>query len=75
MPETFACPKCNRTLRRNGQVDVEGQAAPLDVFQCDECLVPWNVDGQQFDTALTFAVDRHGQVLDPERLEPLDLSN
>lgn len=73
MLETHPCPKCNRQLRRGGEVAVEGER--LSVFQCDECLSAWDFDGERFETALTFAVDAAGRLLDPESLEPLDLSS
>jgi hypothetical protein len=62
MIDTFPCPKCGRTLTRSGEVEVEGTAFP--VFQCDECITPWKVEGEVFDTALTFAVDADGKPFD-----------
>src|SRR5437764_11923739 len=59
MIDTFPCPRCSRLLRRSGEVDIEGATFP--VFQCDECVVPWAVEGQVFDGALTFAVDAEGK--------------
>lgn len=44
------------------------------VYQCDSCVVPWEFDGQTFDTALTFAVDTSGRMIHPETLEPLSLN-
>jgi hypothetical protein len=63
MIDSFPCPKCGRRLRRSGEVTVEGAAFP--VFQCDECIMPWTVEGEVFDTAYTFAVDAEGQPFDP----------
>jgi hypothetical protein len=63
MLDTFPCPKCGRTLARSGEIEVEGTAFP--VFQCDECVAPWQVEGEVFDTAYTFAVDADGQPFDP----------
>ena len=72
--QTFPCPRCNRTLKCSGETTVEGQAVALDVFQCDECIDTWEFDGEEFEHSLTFAVDAHGRALDPETLDPLDLS-
>lgn len=63
MIDTFPCPKCGRRLQRTGEVEVDGATFP--VFQCDECIVPWRVEGEEFDTALTFAVDAAGKPFDP----------
>ena len=63
MIQSFPCPKCGRTLRRSGEVTIEG--ADFPVFQCDECMAPWEVEGQVFDTAFTFAVDAAGKPFDP----------
>jgi hypothetical protein len=63
MIDTFPCPKCGRRLQRSGEVEVEGAALP--VFQCDECTNPWEVEGEVFDTAFTFAVDAQGKPFDP----------
>ncbi len=63
MIDTFPCPKCGRRLQRSGEVEVEGATFP--VFQCDECIVPWEVEGEVFDTAFTFAVDAEGKPFDP----------
>ncbi len=73
MPQTHSCPKCGRTLQASGETDVEG-GPPLPVYQCDECISIWTVEGEDFETALTFAVDQRGRVVDPESLEPLDVS-
>jgi hypothetical protein len=35
------------------------------VFQCDECIDPWKVEGETFDTALMFAVDAQGRPFNP----------
>jgi hypothetical protein len=56
-------------LRRSGEVEVEGAAFP--VFQCDECMTPWKVEGEVFDTAFTFAVDAQGKPFDPAADDPL----
>jgi hypothetical protein len=63
MIDTFPCPKCNRLLRRSGEVKVEDITFPI--FQCEECTSPWTVEGEVFDTAYTFAVDAQGQPFDP----------
>jgi hypothetical protein len=63
MLDTFPCPRCGRRLIRSGEVEVEGTAFP--VFQCDECVIPWEVEGETFDTAFTFAVDAQGKPFDP----------
>ncbi len=64
------CPKCQRELTLSGEADCEGRT--LAVYQCDECTTPWEFDGQTFSTALTFAVDQDGRLVDPESLDPLD---
>lgn len=69
MKESFPCPRCNRNLRRSGEVLAESVA--LGVFQCDECMDHWEVEGERFPTAFTFAVDEAGRVLDAATLEPL----
>jgi hypothetical protein len=61
MIDTFPCPKCSRLLRRSGEVEVEGTTFP--VFQCDECITPWNVEGEAFDVA--FTVDAEDKPFDP----------
>jgi hypothetical protein len=63
MIDTFPCPKCNRTLRRSGEVTVEG--ADFPVFQCDECLVQAMMYGEPFEVAFTFAVNAEGEPFDP----------
>jgi hypothetical protein len=63
MLDTFLCPKCGRTLRRSGEVSVEG--ADFPVFQCDECTVEVQMYGEPFEAALTFAVDAQGKPFDP----------
>jgi hypothetical protein len=63
MIDTFPCPKCGRTLKRSGEVSVEGADYP--VFQCDECLIQTEMFGEPFEVALTFAVDAHGKPFDP----------
>lgn len=53
-------------------MNVEGGLV-LPVFQCPECLCDWKVEGEVFETALTFAVDASGRALHPDTLEPLTL--
>jgi hypothetical protein len=62
MINSFPCPKCGRTLQRSGEVTIEG--ADFPVFQCDECITPWTVEGEVFDSAFTFAVDAAGKPFD-----------
>lgn len=61
--DRFPCPRCGRLLAANGVVEVEGVAFP--VFQCDECISPWEVEGETFETAYTFAVGKDGSVFNP----------
>jgi len=68
----MTCPKCHAPVNQSGDLDVDG--AKLAVYQCDECTVPWEIDGQTFPTALTFAVDQHGTYLDAETLQPFNLN-
>jgi hypothetical protein len=63
MASRFPCPKCNRLLESTGEVVVEGHTCP--VYQCDECIVPWTVEGEEFETAFTFAVGADGKPFDP----------
>lgn len=59
----FLCPQCSRTLERSGVVEFEGKSFP--VFQCEECVVKCEMFGEEFDVALTFAVDEEGRPFDP----------
>lgn len=43
---------------------------PLPVYQCEECELPWVVDGVEIPTALTFVV-KAGVPLHAETLEAL----
>lgn len=65
------CPKCGRDVEPCGEVDLDGVVMP--VYQCDACLVPWDLGGERFEVALTFAVDADGNCLDHETLGPLEL--
>jgi hypothetical protein len=67
----ISCPKCRRPLPPSGELDVDGQK--LTVYQCDDCTVPWMVEGVEFPAALTFAVDADGNYLDANTLEPIIL--
>lgn len=66
------CPKCKATVEPSGLLDVDGHT--LTVYQCDECIVPWRLGETEFPTALTFAVDSAGRMLDANSLEPLSLN-
>jgi len=66
------CPSCRRSLQPCGEVDVDGET--LAVYQCDHCTRSWEFDGETFQTALTFAVDAGGRLIDPESLEPIHLN-
>ena len=63
MIDKFPCRKCGRTLPRSGEVAVNGVELP--VFQCDEGIVEAEMYGEQFETALTFAVGADGKPFDP----------
>jgi hypothetical protein len=63
MVDTFPCPKCGRRLTRSGEVEIEGTTFP--VFQCNECMTHWTVEGEEFDVTYTFAVDAEGKPFDP----------
>ena len=69
---SMQCPKCKLDLEPSGELDVDGE--PFVVYQCDQCTRPWEVGGETFDAALTFAVDASGSMIDPETLEPLNLN-
>ncbi len=58
------CPQCKQRVDTAGVVTVAG--AELVVYQCDHCVVPWQVGDSTFQTALTFAVSADGTFLDPE---------
>ena len=66
------CPKCKSDLAPSGAVDFGDQH--FTVYQCDACVVPWQVGSQRFDCALTFAVDEGGRLFDPDSFEPLNLN-
>jgi len=57
------CPKCGRLLAPSGVMAVEGAEFP--VYQCDECISPWTLEGETFECALTFCVGEDGEVFDP----------
>jgi hypothetical protein len=59
-------------LEKSGEIDVDGQL--YDCYQCEDCTLPWEFDGETFETALTFAVDASGRCCNPETLEPLNLN-
>jgi hypothetical protein len=61
--DTFPRPKCGRKLQRSGDVEVEDATFPG--FQCDEYIGTWKVEGENFETAFTFAVDAEGKPFDP----------
>jgi hypothetical protein len=50
-------------LAPSGEVEVEGVRFP--VYQCDECIDPWVVEGETFETCLTFAVGADGKLFNP----------
>ena len=62
MIDTFPCPRCGRTLKRSGEVAVEG--ADFPVFQCDDCILQVEMYGEPFQVAFTFAVDAQGKPFD-----------
>lgn len=62
-PTQHACPKCNRMLTASGVVE-DVELGELGVFQCDECIAVWEFGGEDFETALTFAVGADGQPRD-----------
>lgn len=66
---SVACPKCRRPLEPTGNLNANGRT--LAVYQCDVCTVPWQFDGAEFPTALTFAVDADGRYLDAETFDVL----
>lgn len=43
------------------------------VYQCDECLVPWTVEGETFEAAYTFAVDAAGRPFDATNRDGLPI--
>ena len=63
------CPSCRRLLAPSGELCADGVV--MSVYQCDQCTRPWDVGGQVFQVALTFAVDPDGNALDPESGQPL----
>jgi hypothetical protein len=63
------CPSCRRPLLPSGEVEIAGQC--LAVYQCDDCVVDWEFDGEIFPAALTFALTEDGNMLNPDTGEPL----
>ncbi len=57
------CPKCKRTLVQSGELEFEGIIVPT--FQCDECLMTVDFAGESMEVALTFALDKDGNPVDP----------
>ena len=54
------CPTCQRLLERIGVIaDPEHGECP--VFQCDKCVVDWEVEGETFSAAYTFYVSPVGE--------------
>lgn len=66
------CPKCKAVLEPCGRLDVDGHT--LNVYQCDDCIIPWRMGNTEFPVALTFAVDSAGRMLNSTTLEPLSLN-
>ena len=64
------CPGCGASLAATGEVEVSGER--FGVYQCDTCVVPWDFNGATFDTALTFALDSDGRIIETESFQPLD---
>lgn len=58
------CPQCGAPLEPAGVVQIDGRE--LGVYQCSTCTRPWEFDGISVPTALSFAVDEDGNLLDPE---------
>ena len=74
LPKHVNCPKCERRLAQAGELTTNGQV--MAVFQCDECLSFWELDGERIETALTFAVAADGKTfVDPETLKPIHFTN
>ncbi len=72
MRETFRCPRCNRTLKRAGELCADGHTLPLDTFPCDECMGEFKIGASTFPTAFTFAVTPNGQILDGATGRPME---
>lgn len=66
------CPKCKQPLAPSGIANFDGEQ--LTVYQCDTCTRFVNFGGQEFEAALTFAVNPAGQLFDPESHQPLNLN-
>ena len=60
-----ACPRCFRPLACSGTIAVHG-AEPTPVYQCDDCVTPFVLDGVTFDAAYTFTLDAAGRPRDHE---------
>lgn len=57
---SYQCPMCQRLLERIGvTADAEHGECPL--FQCDKCVIDWEVEGETFPAAYTFYVIPTGQ--------------
>ncbi len=65
---SIPCPRCRAPLEPQ-EVSFGGRV--LTVYQCDVCTVPWKFDGEEFQTAFTFALDADGHYFDAETLDPL----
>jgi len=63
------CPKCNRELESIGVLTADGVELP--VFQCGDCTTSWEVEGERFEVALTFALTPNGDMIDPETLDSM----
>ena len=64
---TFPCPKCGRLLQQTGEatLTVDGQERLCPVFQCDDCPMPFEFDGETFEGVYTFALDPDGRPFIP----------
>jgi hypothetical protein len=59
------CPRCGRSLACVGMVTVHGgEATP--VYQCEDCVTPFLIEGVSFDGAYTFTLDAAGRPVDHE---------
>ena len=63
-PMKHMCPKCGRMLQQSGEADCDGET--YAVFQCDECISYWELEGEKIEIALTFGVKADGTIIDPD---------
>lgn len=64
------CPKCGKRLEQSGEITLtaDGPEQIFPVFQCDDCPMTFEVEGQPFQGVYTFVLDEEGRPFDPPLL-------